>query len=396
MSQQIATAPPRAPARPRAWFQSGRFLLFLAALLVIYAYGWQVTKINLPELVKGATFVRPFVRDLVRPDVVTRRMEIQESQVAVSLDPAVQPETLPPSTGPTVVPESRVTPVGSQLTVRGSGFQPNAQGRLFWVNPIGNPSQVALIKTDATGAFTETITVPDVFRGPEVGPRGMQQRILVRVEWPVGPMRFSNTAAIVFQKIIETVFLALMGTTIAVLAGVPLSFLGARNLMARNPVGTTIYYITRTFFNIMRSIEPLILAIVFTVWVGLGPFAGVLALGLHSIAALGKLYSEQIESIDPGPIEAITATGASPLQVVRYAVVPQIVPPFIAFTIYRWDTNVRMSTVIGFVGGGGVGFVLQQYINLLQYRQAATAVWAITLVVAAMDYFSAVVREKVV
>jgi phosphonate transport system permease protein len=187
-----------------------------------------------------------------------------------------------------------------------------------------------------------------------------------------------------------------MGTTIAVVVGVPLSFLGARNLMARNPIGTTIYYITRTFFNIMRSIEPLILAIVFTVWVGLGPFAGVLALGLHSIAALGKLYSEQIESIDPGPIEAITATGASPLQVVRYAVVPQIVPPFIAFTIYRWDTNVRMSTVIGFVGGGGVGFVLQQYINLLQYRQAATAVWAITLVVAAMDYFSAVVREKVV
>ena len=123
---------------------------------------------------------------------------------------------------------------------------------------------------------------------------------------------------------------------------------------------------------------------------------GVLALGLHSIASLGKLYSEQIESIDPGPIEAITATGASPLQVVRYAVVPQIVPPFIAFTIYRWDINVRMSTVIGMVGGGGVGFLLIQYINLLQWRQAATAVWGITIVVAAMDYFSAKVREKVV
>jgi len=227
-------------------------------------------------------------------------------------------------------------------------------------------------------------------------PAGPAASPALRVEWPVGSLRPSNTAKIVFQKIIETVFLALMGTTIAVLGALPLSFLGARNLMTRNPLGTTIYYITRTFFNIMRSIEPLILAIVFTVWVGLGPFAGVLALGLHSIAALGKLCSEQIESIDPGPIEAITATGASALQVVRYAVVPQIVPPFIAFTIYRWDTNVRMSTVIGFVGGGGVGFVLQQYINLLQYRQAATAVWAITLVVAAMDYFSAVVREKVV
>ena len=396
MSQQIATAPARTPARPRAWFQSGRFLLFLAGLLVIYAYGWQVTRINLSELVKGATFVRPFIRDLARPDVLTRQVQKQEAQVAVSVDPAVQPETLPPPSGPVLEPETRITPVGSQLTVRGSGFRPNASGRLFWVNPIGNPQQVALIRTDGTGGFTETITVPEVFQGPEAGPRGAQQRILVRVEWAVGALRPSNTAVIVFQKIIETVFLALMGTTIAVLAGVPLSFLGARNLMARNPLGTTIYYFTRTFFNIMRSIEPLILAIVFTVWVGLGPFAGVLALGLHSIAALGKLYSEQIESIDPGPIEAITATGASALQVVRYAVVPQIVPPFIAFTIYRWDTNVRMSTVIGFVGGGGVGFVLQQYINLLQYRQAATAVWAISLVVAAMDYFSAVVREKVV
>ena len=117
---------------------------------------------------------------------------------------------------------------------------------------------------------------------------------------------------------------------------------------------------------------------------------------MHSVAALGKLYSEQIESIEPGPIEAIAATGASALQVVRYAVVPQVIPPFIAFTIYRWDTNVRMSTVIGFVGGGGIGFILQQYINLLQYRQAATAVWAIALVVAALDYLSAVVRERVV
>ncbi len=396
MSQEVATVPRTSPIRPRAWFQSGRFLVALAVLLLIYGYGWQVTKINLPELVVGAKFVRPFIRDLVRPDVLTREVKTQEAQVAVSIDAAVPPETLLPAGGPTLEPESRITPVGSQLTVRGRGFQPDASGKLFWVNPIGNPQQVATIKTDASGAFTAAITVPEAFRGPESGPRGAQQRILARVEWPVGALRPSNTARIVFLKIIETVFLALMGTTIAVLAAVPLSFLGARNLMTRNPLGTTIYYVTRTFFNIMRSIEPLILAIVFTVWVGLGPFAGVLALGLHSIAALGKLYSEQIESIEPGPIEAITSTGASALQVVRYAVVPQIVPPFIAFTIYRWDTNVRMSTVIGFVGGGGVGFVLQQYINLLQYRQAATAVWAITLVVAAMDYFSAVVREKVV
>jgi phosphonate transport system permease protein len=395
MKQEVAARPPIVTG-PRPWFQSGKFLLFLAALLVVYAYGWQVTRINLSELVKGTEFVRPFVRDLVRPDVLTRARETQQVEVGMSVDRAVAPEQLPAAPGPALATSTRVAPVGSEVRVSGSGFQPNTQLTLFWVNPIGNPQQVARVATDAAGSFSATITVPEAFRGPEAGPESARQRLRAVAEWATGPLRPSNTLTIVFEKIIETVFLALMGTTIAVIAAVPLSFLGARNLMAKNPVGTTIYYITRTFFNIMRSIEPLILAIVFTVWVGLGPFAGVLALGLHSIAALGKLYSEQIESIDPGPIEAITATGASALQIVRYAVVPQIVPPFIAFTIYRWDTNVRMSTVIGFVGGGGIGFVLQQYINLLQYRQAATAVWAITLVVAAMDYFSAVVREKYV
>ena len=396
MKQDVA-APRPILAAPRPWFQSGKFLLFLAALLVIYAYGWQVTKINLPELVVGAKFVRPFLRALVRPDVLSRDVVIQEVQLGMSVDPAVSPEELATPPGPVVHVGSRVVGVGAEITVRGEGFQPNAEGRLFWVNAIGNPQLVGRVRTDAAGQFSALVTVPEAFRGPDpTAPRGAQQRILASIEVPVGALRPSHTLLLVLEKVVETVFLALMGTTIAVLAAVPLSFLGARNLMAKHPLGSTVYYVTRTFFNIMRSIEPLILAIVFTVWVGLGPFAGVLALGLHSIAALGKLYSEQIESIDPGPIEAITATGASPLQVVRYAVVPQIVPPFIAFTIYRWDTNVRMSTVIGFVGGGGVGFVLQQYINLLQYRQAATAVWAITLVVAAMDYFSAVVREKVV
>ncbi|MGH7427529.1 MAG: phosphonate ABC transporter, permease protein PhnE, partial [Candidatus Methylomirabilaceae bacterium] len=206
----------------------------------------------------------------------------------------------------------------------------------------------------------------------------------------------SNTLRLTLFRMVETIFLALMGTTMAVVFAVPLSFLAAKNLMGRSAASLSVYYVMRTIFNIARSIEPLIMATVFAVWVGIGPFAGVLALGVHSIASLGKLYSEQIESIDPGPIEAITATGASMLQVVRYAVVPQIVPPFIAFTIYRWDINVRLSTIIGFVGGGGLGFLLIQYINLLQWRQAATAVWAITAVVAAMDYLSSAVREKVV
>jgi phosphonate ABC transporter permease subunit PhnE len=161
-------------------------------------------------------------------------------------------------------------------------------------------------------------------------------------------------------------------------------------------IGYAIYYSTRTVLNAVRSIEPLIMAIVAVIWVGIGPFAGMLALALHTIAALGKLYSEQVESIQPGPVEAITATGANRLQMIAYGVVPQIIPPFIAFTMYRWDINVRLSTIIGFAGGGGIGFFLQQSINLLNYNAAATAMLAIAIVVSTLDYVSSTLRQRVV
>jgi phosphonate ABC transporter permease subunit PhnE len=162
------------------------------------------------------------------------------------------------------------------------------------------------------------------------------------------------------------------------------------------PSGITIYFIMRTILNAIRSIEPLVMVIVFVVWVGIGPFAGALALALHTIAALAKLYSEQVESILPGPLEAIQATGANRLQTIIYAVVPQIVPPYISFTMYRWDINVRMSTIIGFAGGGGIGFLLQQNINLLDYRSASMQMLAIAIVVASMDYVSSTLRERFV
>ena len=161
-------------------------------------------------------------------------------------------------------------------------------------------------------------------------------------------------------------------------------------------IGLTVYYLARTVFNGLRSIEPLIMVIIFVVWVGIGPFAGALALALHTTAALAKLYSEQVESIETGPLEAVRATGATRLQTIVYAVVPQIIPPYISFTMYRWDINVRMSTIIGFAGGGGIGFLLQQNINLLQYRAAAAQMLAIAIVVASMDYVSSRLRERFV
>jgi phosphonate ABC transporter permease subunit PhnE len=162
------------------------------------------------------------------------------------------------------------------------------------------------------------------------------------------------------------------------------------------PIGIIFYGIIRTILNGTRSVEALVMAIVFVAWVGLGPFAGALALGLHTVAALAKLYSEQVESIQEGPLEAVTATGANRLQTIVFAVVPQIIPPYISFTMYRWDINVRMSTIIGFVGGGGIGFVLQQNINLLNYRAASVNMLAIAIVVATMDYISSSLRERFV
>ncbi|HEU4792331.1 MAG TPA: phosphonate ABC transporter, permease protein PhnE [Nitrolancea sp.] len=379
----------RAPVLPRTQARPWTFLLLILGLAAVYMYGWKVTQISLGELVTKAYLVKPLVRDLVRPDLIAWVPRTQSVAVPFSFTrEGAPPPTVPAPGGPRVELSTPVARPGQPLVVRGDGFAPNRPGALVWRDQSGATATAAEFRTDSAGTFAMNITVPDLI--------GDHHEVITAVTLEGRLLRPSRAMTLVFGRLVETVFLALMGTTIAVIFAVPLSFLGAKNLMARSRVGTGIYYVVRTVFNITRSIEPLIMATVFAVWVGIGPFAGVLALALHSVASLGKLYSEQIESIDSGPIEAITATGASPLQVVRYAVVPQIVPPFIAFTIYRWDINVRMSTVIGMVGGGGVGFLLIQFINLLQWQQAATAVWGITLIVAAMDYFSAKVREKVV
>lgn len=233
--------------------------------------------------------------------------------------------------------------------------------------------------------------------------------------------RFLRTASRVVGKAFTIVVTTLAGAMLAaiLLAGiawlyevenvvgfvlVPTVVVGAISLVISTlidierpiPTGMIVYNITRTILNALRSIEPLIMVVAFAVWVGIGPFAGVMALALHTIAALGKLYSEQVENILSGPIEAITATGANRLQTVVYAVIPQIVPPYIAFTIYRWDINVRMSTIIGFGGGGGIGFLVQQNLNLLRYRDASVQMIAIAIVVATLDYASAKVRERII
>ena len=189
--------------------------------------------------------------------------------------------------------------------------------------------------------------------------------------------------------LVQTVFLAFMATAFAIPIAFVLAFPAARNLTRTTALARLVYSLTRTVMN-------LVWALIFISWVGIGPFAGVLALWVHSVAALTKLYSEQIESIDTGPMDAIRATGASTLQVLRYGVVPQVIPPFLSFTIYRWDINVRMSTIIGFVGGGGIGYILKPRVDLGEWGEVGTLVLLIAVTVWVMDAVSAKIRERIV
>jgi phosphonate transport system permease protein len=403
-----ASAPPRLPdpslyrrAGPGAFITSWRNFLFLIIALAALAYGWRVTQVDFVSLVVNLPKSERIFTSLLQPDIWVLTLADAPLQVGTASD---QPSTARVGDWTLTVTPGGVT-AGQQVTIALSGVRPDTQLNLYLVDSRGTTTPIRInrptdqsegrepVKSDAAGNYSLTFSMP-----ASVAP-GVY---LVRAELPPGhaawrgPWRFSETFETSLSKMIETIFLALMGTFFALVVSIPLSFLGARNLMQGSAIGWAIYYAVRTLFNVLRSIETLILAVVMAVVVGLGPFAGVMAIVIHSIGAMGKLYSESIESIDPGPIEAITATGANRLQVVLFAVLPQVVPQFLSFTMYRWDINVRLSTVIGLVGGGGIGYILIQYINLSQWNQAATALWMIGVVVIAMDYASAIIREKLV
>ena len=193
-------------------------------------------------------------------------------------------------------------------------------------------------------------------------------------------------------NIIETIFMAFMATFLAIPFAFVLSFLAAKNVM-KHPVAYAVYMFIRTLLNVTRSIEALVWAIIFSVWVGIGPFAGMLALMIHSIASLTKQYSEAVETVSEGPIEGVQSCGASKLQTIWFAIVPQVVLPYISFTVYRWDINVRMATIIGLVGGGGIGTMLIKYQGQAMWPEVGTIIVVIAVVVWILDQGSAYIRE---
>jgi phosphonate transport system permease protein len=200
----------------------------------------------------------------------------------------------------------------------------------------------------------------------------------------------------VLARGVETLQIAILGTFFGMLIAIPLSFVAARNLMRVNPVTRALYYVVRATMSIIRSVPTLIWALLFVSGVGLGPFPGVLAITIFSVGLMSKLFSEAVEAIDWGQVEAITATGATPLAVVRYGVVPQVVPYMVSHLLYTFEVNVHSATVLGIVGAGGIGFLLVQYIGIFDFHRAGTALLVTVLLTLTIDYSSAALRRRII
>ena len=190
---------------------------------------------------------------------------------------------------------------------------------------------------------------------------------------------------------LQTLEIAVVGTSLAALLALPLGFLSARNVA---PPG--LFYGMRGVLNLFRSIDTMVYALFFVAAVGLGPFPGVMAVVVYTTMSLANLYSEAIEGIDTGPVEAITATGATRLQILRYGVIPQIVPLFISYILYRLETNIRAAAILGFVGAGGIGFYIQTYLRMMNYRAAACVLLVLIVMVMAVDFASSQIRKALV
>lgn len=190
---------------------------------------------------------------------------------------------------------------------------------------------------------------------------------------------------------VQTIQMAVAGTFLALLVAFPLGFLAARNT-SPHPV---VYHLVKLITNFCRTIPDIAIGLVLIAAIGLGPFAGTLALAFNTASVLIKLFAESIENIDDGVVEALKATGAKHVQVLSYAVVPQVMPSFISFLLYRLEANIRVAAVLGLIGAGGIGFLMNTDFRMFQYPQAAMTVAVLIVLVMIVDYASAQLRKMV-
>ncbi len=208
-----------------------------------------------------------------------------------------------------------------------------------------------------------------------------------------------------FEALLETVFIAIWGSLLAFLAAVPVAMFAARNTLeiivqGHGPLKDFLrwlsQFVVRRFLDFCRGFNEFVMALIFVAVIGLGPFAGVLSLAIHTFGILGKVISEAIEAIEPGQVEAVQASGAGPTQVIAYAVMPQVMPLVVSYSLLRFESNVRSATILGFVGAGGIGFLMFDKLNGYLYREVATMMIMVIVSVTVIDYLCAKLRRHFV
>ncbi len=191
-----------------------------------------------------------------------------------------------------------------------------------------------------------------------------------------------------FNELVVTLHIAIWGTLLAIVCAVPFGLLAASNIAP-----AWVYQPVRRLMDALRSINEMVFAMLFVVAVGLGPFAGALALWIHTTGTLAKLFSEAVEAIDPQPVEGIRATGANPLEEIVYGVIPQVMPLWVSYSLYRFEANVRSASVVGMVGAGGIGVVLWEVIRGFRFDQTCAVMIMIILLVSSVDLVSSRIRK---
>ncbi len=204
------------------------------------------------------------------------------------------------------------------------------------------------------------------------------------------------------QALLETIAIAIWGSLLAVVFAIPGSLLAARNTLELMFQGDSrwlggvrwfSHFIFRRFLDFCRGFNEFVMALIFVAVIGLGPFAGVLALFIHTFGILGKVFSEAIEAIEPGQVEAVMASGASAPQIISFSVLPQVMPLFVSYSLLRFESNVRSATILGFVGAGGIGFLMFDKLNGYQYREVATMMIMVIISVCLIDYLCGKLRS---
>ena len=204
------------------------------------------------------------------------------------------------------------------------------------------------------------------------------------------PPDFSNFQELVYAMF-ETIEIAFLGTFIAIVLSIPLGLFSARNLAPNYFV----YILSKTIIIFFRAIPEFIMAMILVIAIGFGAMPGVLALGLHTMGFLAKFYAEDIEHINEGPLDALKSSGATKSQIISFGVIPQILPSFVANNLYILDRNVRMATMLGIVGAGGIGYELQSSFRMFEYERVSAIIILIFVTIFIIDHLSAFIRSKI-